>query len=147
MIRRPPRSTLFPYTTLFRSQVGCDLRGRLPRKILDGVEHLGLAGTLPAQLPHEDRRVRLQSADPVQMAVDVERGELDRPAETGVAPERAADVQPDHERRPGRLGPLRRRARHDAQRERKCRDATPHDAPPSTVWVLPVAKIGVLWST
>src|SRR3712207_1726089 len=26
MIRRPPRSTLFPYTTLFRSQaMGCDL--------------------------------------------------------------------------------------------------------------------------
>src|SRR5256885_8390085 len=23
MIRRPPRSTLFPYTTLFRSQSGC----------------------------------------------------------------------------------------------------------------------------
>src|SRR2546430_4485808 len=23
MIRRPPRSTLFPYTTLFRSYVGC----------------------------------------------------------------------------------------------------------------------------
>src|SRR2546429_5311172 len=23
MIRRPPRSTLFPYTTLFRSEVGC----------------------------------------------------------------------------------------------------------------------------
>src|SRR5258708_27459185 len=23
MIRRPPRSTLFPYTTLFRSQPGC----------------------------------------------------------------------------------------------------------------------------
>src|SRR3712207_8473535 len=30
MIRRPPRSTLFPYTTLFRSRVGArgaDLRG------------------------------------------------------------------------------------------------------------------------
>src|SRR3712207_8140725 len=27
MIRRPPRSTLFPYTTLFRSRVGVD--GRL----------------------------------------------------------------------------------------------------------------------
>src|SRR3712207_8197295 len=26
MIRRPPRSTLFPYTTLFRSQTGGDLR-------------------------------------------------------------------------------------------------------------------------
>src|SRR2546422_7187523 len=24
MIRRPPRSTLFPYTTLFRSQLGAD---------------------------------------------------------------------------------------------------------------------------
>src|SRR5438093_10149570 len=28
MIRRPPRSTLFPYTTLFRSRAG-DLRGAL----------------------------------------------------------------------------------------------------------------------
>src|SRR6266404_2393790 len=28
MIRRPPRSTLFPYTTLFRSQLGLDRRGR-----------------------------------------------------------------------------------------------------------------------
>src|SRR5258708_21648021 len=26
MIRRPPRSTLFPYTTLFRSDVGADAR-------------------------------------------------------------------------------------------------------------------------
>src|SRR3712207_8076136 len=25
MIRRPPRSTLFPYTTLFRSVSGCDV--------------------------------------------------------------------------------------------------------------------------
>src|SRR3712207_8494111 len=30
MIRRPPRSTLFPYTTLFRS-----LRGRLARELPD----------------------------------------------------------------------------------------------------------------
>src|SRR2546422_1771620 len=26
MIRRPPRSTLFPYTTLFRSLASCDVR-------------------------------------------------------------------------------------------------------------------------
>src|SRR3712207_8398450 len=26
MIRRPPRSTLFPYTTLFRSQAHCSMR-------------------------------------------------------------------------------------------------------------------------
>src|SRR2546422_3282557 len=27
MIRRPPRSTLFPYTTLFRSPLGAGMRG------------------------------------------------------------------------------------------------------------------------
>src|SRR5688572_31305911 len=35
MIRRPPRSTLFPYTTLFRSSVGpclCRCRGRRPER-------------------------------------------------------------------------------------------------------------------
>src|SRR5256885_12712256 len=30
MIRRPPRSTLFPYTTLFRSEVGRDPNEILP---------------------------------------------------------------------------------------------------------------------
>src|SRR2546427_5658782 len=29
MIRRPPRSTLFPYTTLFRSRLGADGRDEL----------------------------------------------------------------------------------------------------------------------
>src|SRR3712207_7049409 len=28
MIRRPPRSTLFPYTTLFRSELGVQRQGR-----------------------------------------------------------------------------------------------------------------------
>src|SRR2546422_2479080 len=35
MIRRPPRSTLFPYTTLFRSWAGCDRLARI-------AAHLGL---------------------------------------------------------------------------------------------------------
>src|SRR5260370_8291413 len=30
MIRRPPRSTLFPYTTLFRSSTSCTIRDRGP---------------------------------------------------------------------------------------------------------------------
>src|SRR3712207_8847285 len=30
MIRRPPRSTLFPYTTLFRSDVACGVPGADP---------------------------------------------------------------------------------------------------------------------
>src|SRR2546427_8368065 len=29
MIRRPPRSTLFPYTTLFRSHAGAAVEGRM----------------------------------------------------------------------------------------------------------------------
>src|SRR2546430_12260144 len=36
MIRRPPRSTLFPYTTLFRS-----LSERPPARILDSHRHRG----------------------------------------------------------------------------------------------------------
>src|SRR2546422_8187944 len=43
MIRRPPRSTLFPYTTLFRSPQA------------DGAGAPGL-GSLQAQGPDEDRR-------------------------------------------------------------------------------------------
>src|SRR3712207_7101022 len=52
MIRRPPRSTLFPYPTLFRSQVvvvvvGLDLASQLGEPLLDllfGVEHVDEVG-------------------------------------------------------------------------------------------------------
>src|SRR3712207_6850337 len=33
MIRRPPRSTLFPYTTLFRSPIARQRSGALPRRV------------------------------------------------------------------------------------------------------------------
>src|SRR2546422_5936830 len=41
MIRRPPRSTLFPYTTLFRSAVGRSRRrsGRVPGGAVAGFDH------------------------------------------------------------------------------------------------------------
>src|SRR5256885_10374522 len=40
MIRRPPRSTLFPYTTLFRSQHACAERGGdLPRAVARAAIH------------------------------------------------------------------------------------------------------------
>src|SRR5260370_4824223 len=35
MIRRPPRSTLFPYTTLFRSLTSSRYSSRVPRHCLD----------------------------------------------------------------------------------------------------------------
>src|SRR3712207_7838794 len=57
MIRRPPRSTLFPYTTLFRSQAAVAACARVDRamEILgpDIPEHLRYAGEL--RLKHRDR--------------------------------------------------------------------------------------------
>src|SRR3712207_8498501 len=38
MIRRPPRSTLFPYTTLFRSE---PLREDVPPQVANALAHLG----------------------------------------------------------------------------------------------------------
>src|SRR5258708_31536094 len=37
MIRRPPRSTLFPYTTLFRSDLGAHLLVALDLQLVDGL--------------------------------------------------------------------------------------------------------------
>src|SRR5690349_24720086 len=55
MLRRPPRSTLFPYTTLFRSEVGLD--GRLAPEDLP---HLP-AGDLQHLVVHA--RVRAREVD------------------------------------------------------------------------------------
>src|SRR5437868_12679199 len=41
MIRRPPRSTLFPYTTLFRSDLREDLVAEIPREEQHGVRLRG----------------------------------------------------------------------------------------------------------
>src|SRR5258708_26205182 len=50
MIRRPPRSTLFPYTTLFRS---------LARTLVDGEQFNLLPVALEDGLAMHDRRLRL----------------------------------------------------------------------------------------
>src|SRR3712207_8603048 len=42
MIRRPPRSTLFPYTTLFRSQLRLALRVEVLRDLAHDAQHLPL---------------------------------------------------------------------------------------------------------
>src|SRR5258708_14156110 len=70
MIRRPPRSTLFPYTTLFRSSMGCSARARvlascaaLARKPLDQRQD---AARLKARDQHdrsEEHTSELQSPD------------------------------------------------------------------------------------
>src|SRR2546427_5101723 len=45
MIRRPPRSTLFPYTTLFRSQIRDEMSAGRPRRRFHGfLQHLIACG-------------------------------------------------------------------------------------------------------
>src|SRR3712207_7164870 len=52
MIRRPPRSTLFPYTTLFRSMLACgvDLLG-FDQLLPDDGRHLAMAWSWAALEP------------------------------------------------------------------------------------------------
>src|SRR2546427_7142276 len=52
MIRRPPRSTLFPYTTLFRSSADCGARG-----------HGSPVSRLPRNRARRPRRVRGRSEE------------------------------------------------------------------------------------
>src|SRR5215813_8714565 len=63
MIRRPPRSTLFPYTTLFRSQAEVAHLGEPGALAAQQVAHLGLAlGVAAAEAvdPFLCRRLRLR---------------------------------------------------------------------------------------
>src|SRR5258708_11705057 len=62
MIRRPPRSTLFPYTTLFRSQVSSSPSARPPTE--PTVSCTGPPAS-PSQALHQDRKStrELQSPD------------------------------------------------------------------------------------
>src|SRR3712207_7754267 len=67
MVRRPPRSTLFPYTTLFRSQ---PLRGRLTQP----VRQPPLDVVADQRLSAVRRGVREQPVEPVLHGVpDVDR--------------------------------------------------------------------------
>src|SRR5258708_18153140 len=75
MIRRPPRSTLFPYTTLFRSLEGVDIRlvggrrvrGRVIMRRDDAEHDVALAGQLVVITAHnyrsEEHTSELQSPD------------------------------------------------------------------------------------
>src|SRR2546427_12581325 len=98
MIRRPPRSTLFPYTTLFRSRLG---RTRLPPGSLLGLLRLGLLALgrrrrvrrdlrllTPGRRPGVDRthdlrfllfRVRHSSSHPWDRLAGLDRDPLHRP--------------------------------------------------------------------
>src|SRR2546426_3586743 len=68
MIRRPPRSTLFPYTTLFRShrtggRVGEQRRGKLPRRRRGPlVQRVQGAGGVEGAVEQDRKSTRLNSS-------------------------------------------------------------------------------------
>src|SRR3712207_7173718 len=68
MIRRPPRSTLFPYTTLFRSFSGVLVHWIVPSHPLHVVFHLQHLAYTPAQGHNGFDKVRL--GDGTEMSVD-----------------------------------------------------------------------------
>src|SRR2546422_3056584 len=91
MIRRPPRSTLFPYTTLFRSPILLRVEDLVPER----PEHRG------ADFPGAAAQVQIQSAGEVRVgapddrpvsagdrAVAVQVLELDAAGARAVVPER-----------------------------------------------------------
>src|SRR3712207_9565990 len=84
MIRRPPRSTLFPYTTLFRSLALEHVRERLQRAV-------ARAGDRPAAAAVVEQRVDglLQHALLV-VDDDLRRAEVEQPLEAVVAVDDAA---------------------------------------------------------
>src|SRR5256885_5834456 len=79
MIRRPPRSTLFPYTTLFRSLLQEVLGGRLGGLLLERQMHALMAAVLLRVAPLDAFDVDPQPQPPHRQAGDGEKGGLKRP--------------------------------------------------------------------
>src|SRR2546430_12895493 len=58
MIRRPPRSTLFPYTTLFRSH---GIQSMLPRRLCIGVLSLSIVSRISERSEEHTSELQSQS--------------------------------------------------------------------------------------
>src|SRR3712207_9575184 len=108
MIRRPPRSTLFPYTTLFRSdpdgRVGDGARRGLAREADERV-----TGPADTGLPGQQRRAAgppgdaVGRADPLEVALP--EGEREVQNDLGRLAGRELLVQPDDEQATRAVGP------------------------------------------
>src|SRR3712207_685403 len=84
MIRRPPRSTLFPYTTLFRSRLRAHRRPDLAVLDRQRRAHRGHRGRL-RQYPGRPRRA-LRLVDDEQRLRAVSRGAPGGPPPPGASP-------------------------------------------------------------
>src|SRR2546430_7450877 len=61
MIRRPPRSTLFPYTTLFRSNLKCEVKRTKHGRQCCDTEHVADRGRRAGTFRSEEHTSELQS--------------------------------------------------------------------------------------
>src|SRR5258708_35023565 len=87
MIRRPPRSTLFPYTTLFRSlwatgaREVVDPQTDAERQLVNVVEEMAIAAGVPRPriwiVPDPDPNAFATGTDPQHAHVAVTQGLLD----------------------------------------------------------------------
>src|SRR5260221_6358713 len=115
MIRRPPRSTLFPYTTLFRSpQDPQSLRilrvGAQDHPPLDSAD---VMRKVERVAPHPAERPHLAAAEIgiERLAAVLDENKPFAPAEIGERVDRGGvpeQVDREHGARPGRQGPLDR---------------------------------------
>src|SRR2546430_9757283 len=87
MIRRPPRSTLFPYTTLFRSRAVPD--GRLVIRIDPERRDGARAGVVASRVDAVELGAQLDAVVPISLPVEVAAGlpaRLARQIDAGVHP-------------------------------------------------------------
>src|SRR2546430_9599865 len=80
MIRRPPRSTLFPYTTLFRSDVD-ELRG-LERAVAGDVGMVSFEERPPGDFRSEEHTSELQSQSNLVCRLLLEKKKEPKPQRT-----------------------------------------------------------------
>src|SRR3989454_7791415 len=120
MIRRPPRSTLFPYTTLFRSHGDGNLRDFAEGGAgIEGLRNPLRLRSLREVMGHDDRRSMVRCEPPKRPEVFAVRLELEvdiREARTANLPENRRALRRIHVR----CAPLAPRA--------KRRDGSPADA-------------------
>src|SRR2546430_12449104 len=88
MIRRPPRSTLFPYTTLFRSPSASDTASCAPPDT-ESVPLLTMDRTLPRANPErsEEHTSELQSQSNLVCRLLLEKKKTEHIVEHAVSPE------------------------------------------------------------
>src|SRR5258708_17511437 len=98
MIRRPPRSTLFPYTTLFRSHQDIHVHTRCIRSISGRGELAGVFGEMQRHVRSEEHTSELQSPDHLVCRLLLEKKKSERtpsaPAARRLPPPRRSNPTP-----------------------------------------------------